>query len=137
MTLRLKLLALLLIIASSATASPYEASGVVLRVVDGCSFEIQGFGLVRLADIDTPKMGTIEGVHAREYALENLLGVQVFIDIDDRMGRRLNSETACVAYLANRNGTPNLNKNFNKMIVQSGYAVIKNDTRNEFNPSQW
>lgn len=137
MTLRLKLLALLLIIASAATASPYEASGVVLRVVDGCSFEIQGFGMVRLADIDTPKMGTIEGVHAREYTLENLLGVQVFVDIDDRMGRRPNAETSCVAYLANRNGTPNLNKNFNKMIVQSGYAVIRNDTRNEFDPSQW
>lgn len=137
MTLRLIHLALLFIIASSAAASPYEASGVVLRVVDGCSFEIQGFGLVRLADIDTPKMGTIEGVHAREYALENLLGVQVFVDIDDRIGRKPNAETACVAYLANRNGTPNLNKNFNKMIVQSGYAVIRNDTQNEFDPSKW
>jgi micrococcal nuclease len=137
MTLRLMALALLVIIAASATASPDEASGVVLRVIDGATFEIQGFGLVRLADIDTPKMGTIEGVHAREYALENLLGVQVFIDIDDKMGRRPNAETTCVAYLANRNGTPDLNKNFNKMIVQSGYAVIRNDTRNEFDPSKW
>ncbi len=137
MALRLMLLALLFIVASSATANPDEASGVVLRVVDGDTFEIQGFGLVRLADIDTPKMGTIEGVHAREYALENLLGVQVFIDIDDKMGRRPNAETTCVAYLANRNGTPNLNKNFNKMIVQTGYAVVRNDTRNEFDPSHW
>lgn len=137
MALRLMLLALLSIITATATANPDEASGVVLRVVDGDTFEIQGFGLVRLADIYTPKMGTIEGVHAREYALENLLGVQVFIDIDDKMGRRSSAETTCVAYLANRNGTPNLNKNFNKMIVQSGYAVIKNDTRNEFDPLQW
>lgn len=137
MALRLMLLALLSVIAASATANPYEASGVVLKVVDGNTFEVQGFGLVRLADIDIPKIGTIEGVHAREYALENLLGVQVFVDIDDKMGRKPNAETACVAYLANRNGTPNLNKNFNKMIVQSGYAVIRNDTRNEFDPCQW
>ncbi len=132
---RLMLPALLLIIAASA--SPDEVSGVVLKVVDGDTFEIQGFGLVRLADIDSPEMGTIEGVHAREYALENLLGVQVFIDIDDSVCRKPNAEAACVAYLANRNGTPNLNRNFNKMIVQSGYAVVRNDTRNEFDPVKW
>lgn len=135
MVLRLMLLALLQI--TAASASPDEVSGVVLKVVDGDTFEIQGFGLVRLADIDSPEMGTIEGVHAREYALENLLGVQVFLDIDDRMKRKPNAETTCVAYLANRNGTPNLNKNFNKMVVQSGYAVVRNDTRNEFDPLRW
>jgi micrococcal nuclease len=135
MVLRLMLLAILL--TTAASARPDEASGVVLKVVDGDTFELQGFGLVRLADIDSPEMGTIEGVHAREYSLENLLGVQVFLDVDDRICRKPDAETACVAYLANRNGTPNLNKNFNKMIVQSGYAAVKNDTRNEFDPSQW
>ena len=135
MALRFMLLALLSIIAASA--SPCEISGVVLKVVDGDTFEIQGFGLVRLADIDSPEMGTIEGVHAREYALENLLGVQVFLDIDDRMGRKPDAVTTCVAYLANRNGTPNLNKNFNKMVVESGFGVVRDDTRNEFDPLKW
>ena len=135
MVLRLMLLAILL--TTVANARPDEASGVVLKVVDGDTFEMQGFGLVRLADIDSPEMGTIEGVHAREYALENLLGVQVFLDIDDCMRKKPNGEAVCVAYLANRNGTPNLNRNFNKMIVQSGYAAVKNDTRNEFDPSLW
>lgn len=137
MVLRSMLPALLLIIAASA--SPDEVSGVVLRVVDGDTFEVQGLGLVRLADIDSPEMGTIEGVHAREYALENLLGIQVFLDIDNCTGRSKapNSETTCVAYLAYRNGTPNLNRNFNKMIVKSGYATVRNDTRNEFDPVKW
>lgn len=132
---KLVLLAIFQIIAVSA--SPNEASGVVLKVVDGDTFEVQGFGRVRLADVDSPEMGTIEGVHAREFALENLLGVQVFLDLDDRTNKKSNAETCCIAYLANRNGTPNLNKNFNKMVVQSGYAVLRNDTRNEFDPSHW
>ncbi len=132
---KLIILAVFQIIAVSA--SPYEASGVVLKVIDGDTFEVQGLGLIRLADIDSPKMGTIEGVHAREYALENLLGVQVFLDIDDRAMKKGNAEIACVAYLANRNGTPNLNKNFNKMIVQSGYAEVKDDSGNEFDPNHW
>jgi endonuclease YncB( thermonuclease family) len=132
---KLVLLAIFQIIAVSA--SPNEASGVVLKVVDGDTFEVQGFGRVRLADVDSPEMGTIEGVHAREFALENLLGVQVFLDLDDRTNKKSNAETSCIAYLANRNGTPNLNKNFNKMVVQSGYAVLRNDTRNEFDPSHW
>lgn len=128
-------LAILQIIAVSA--SPYEASGVVTKVVDGDTFEVQGFGRVHLADVDSPEMGTIQGVHSKEFALENLLGVQVFLDIDDKTGRRINAETACITYLANRNGTPNLNKNFNKMAVLSGYAMIRNDTRNEFDPDCW
>jgi endonuclease YncB( thermonuclease family) len=132
---KLVLLAIFQIIAVSA--SPNEASGVVLKVVDGDTFEVQGFGRVRLADVDSPEMGTIEGVHAREFALENLLGVQVFLDLDDRTNKKSNAETSCIAYLANRNGTPNLNKNFNKMVVQSGYAVLRNDTLNEFDPSHW
>jgi micrococcal nuclease len=135
MILRLMALAILLI--TGVSALPDEASGVVLKVVDGETFEVQGFGRVRLADIDSPEMGTIEGVRAREYTLENLLGVQVFLDVDDCMRKKPNGEAVCVAYLANRNGTPNLNKNFNKMIVQSGYAAVRNDTRNEFDPSQW
>jgi micrococcal nuclease len=131
----LQIIALSQIIAVSA--SPYEASGVVLKVVDGGTFEVQGLGRVRLADVDSPEMGTIEGVHAKEYALENLLGAQVFLDLDDNMRKKSSPAIACVAYLAYRNGTPNLGKNFNKMMVQSGYASLRDDTKNEFDPSHW
>jgi micrococcal nuclease len=135
MILRIMLLTLTLI--TVVSASPNEASGVVLRVVDGDTFDVQGFGLVKLADINAPEMGTIEGVHAREYALENLLGVQVFLDIDDKSGKAINGETECIAYLANSNGTPNIDKNFNKMMLQAGFARLRDDTENEFDPCNW
>ncbi|NPV63041.1 MAG: hypothetical protein HPY61_10530 [Methanotrichaceae archaeon] len=135
MALRMALLAMALI--SCACASPDEASGIVLRVVDGGTFDVQGFGLVTLADIDVPQMGTIEGVHAREYALENLLGVQVFLDIDNGRGKRPDGATTCIAYLANSNGTPNLSKNFNRMIVGAGFARVRDDPGNEFDPAKW
>jgi len=130
----LRIILLTLALASGVYASPNEASGIVLRVIDGDTFEVQGFGLVKLADVDAPEMGTIEGVHAREFALENLLGVQVFLDIDDCMGIVPDGPTACIAYLANSNGTPNLSKNFNCMVVKSGFARVRNDPGNEFDP---
>jgi micrococcal nuclease len=135
MALRIALLAVALI--SCACASPDEASGIVLRVVDGGTFDVQGFGLVKLADIDVPQMGTIEGVHAREYALENLLGVQVFLDVDNGCGRKSDDAATCVAYLANSDGTPNVHKNFNRMIVGAGFARIRDDPGNEFDPAKW
>jgi micrococcal nuclease len=119
-----------------AAGRPDEASGVVLQVLDGETFEVQGFGLVKLADIDGPEIGTMDWVHAREYAMENLLGAQVFLDVDQRSGRN-HGGAVCVAYLANANGTPNLNKNFNMMMVKAGLATIKDDSGNEFDPSQW
>jgi endonuclease YncB( thermonuclease family) len=127
---------LLLALVALTAGRPDEASGVVLQVLDGETFEVQGFGLVKLADINGPEMGTMNWVHAREYAMENLLGAQVFLDIDQRSGRDP-SGAVCVAYLANANGTPNLNKNFNMMMVKAGFATIKDDSGNEFDPSSW
>lgn len=135
MIMRWALLALTLIFAASA--SPNEASGIVSSVINGDTFEVQGFGLVKLADINCPEMGTMDGVHAREFAVENLLGAQVFLDIDDRAREKAKGARPCLVYLANRNGTPNLNKNFNKMIAGAGFAAIKNDSRSEFDPGRW
>ncbi len=132
MIVRWTLLALTLTLVASA--SPNEASGIVSSVINGDTFEVQGFGLVKLADINCPEMGTMEGVHAREFSMENLLGVQVFLDVDSRARQKAKGATPCVVYLANPDGTPNLNKNFNKMIALAGYAAIKNDSRSEFDP---
>lgn len=129
------LVALTLVIAASA--SPNEASGIVSSVIDGDTFEVQGFGMVKLANIHCPEMGSMDGVHAREFAMENLLGVQVFLDVDDRAREKPKGARPCLVYLANRNGTPNLNKNFNKMIARAGFAVVKNDSRSEFDSSRW
>ena len=98
---------------------------------------MQGFGLVSLADVKSPEMGTIEGVHAREYALENLLDVQVFLDKDDMAATNADGSIPCLVYLPGSDGKPNLNKIFNKMTVMAGHAVIRNNTRSEFDPAQW
>jgi micrococcal nuclease len=126
----------LLVLVALAAGRPDEASGVVLQVLDGETFEVQGFGLVKLADINGPEMGTMDWVHAREYAMENLLGAQVFLDVDESLGKNP-CGAVCVAYLANANGTPNLNKNFNMMTVKAGFATLKDDSGNEFEPSLW
>ncbi|MDD2754558.1 MAG: DUF5615 family PIN-like protein [Methanothrix sp.] len=41
------------------------------------------YGLVTLSQVKSPEMGTIEEVHAREFAMERLLNVVVFLDRDD------------------------------------------------------
>jgi len=130
-------LALLLISAPLASNASIEASGIVTRVIDGDTIEVQGFGQVSLADVKCPEMGTIEGVHAREYALENLLDVQVFLDKDDMAATNADGSIPCLVYLPGSDGKPNLNKIFNKMTVMAGHAVIRNNTRSEFDPAQW
>jgi endonuclease YncB( thermonuclease family) len=126
----------LLALVALTVGRPDEASGVVLQILDGETFEVQGFGLVRLADLNGPAVGTMEWVHAREYAMENLLGAQVFLDVDQRSARN-SGGAVCVAYLANGNGTPNLNRNFNLMMIKAGFAIIKDDLGNEFDPYRW
>jgi hypothetical protein len=84
--IRLMLLMALILI-NLASADLNEASGIVTRVIDGNNIEIQGFGSISLADIRSPEMSCMQGVHAREYALENLLGVQVVLEIDGKLRR--------------------------------------------------
>ena len=55
------LFALMLILSTMALALPDEIEGVITRVIDGDTIEVQGFGIVRLADIDAPELGTSEG----------------------------------------------------------------------------
>jgi len=43
----------------------------------------------------------------------------------------------CVVYKANANGTANLKKNFNKMYVDAGYGMLKDDQQTEFDPLSW
>ena len=137
MILKIVLLALMLISAATGAASPNYPSGIVTRVVDGDTFEVQGFGLVTLSQVKSPEMGTIEGVHAREYTMERLLNVVVFLDKNDLASINADGSIPCLVYLSGSDGKPDLNKNFNKIIVEAGFAVIKNDTVSEFNPALW
>lgn len=124
-------LTLALMTTSVGYCHPTEASGIVRRVIDGCSFEVDGLGTVHLADVDCPPMGTADGVHPREYSMENLLNVQIFLDMDDAAGR------SCVVYLSGGNGTPKLVPCYNRMMVDAGYAWVSDDPDNEFDPLDW
>ncbi|MDD1750526.1 MAG: hypothetical protein LUO89_11705 [Methanothrix sp.] len=125
MILKIVLLALMLI--STGTASPNYPSGIVTRVVDGDTFEVQGFGLVALSLVKSPEMGTIDGVHAKEYTMERLLNVVVFLDKDDLASINADGAIPCLVYLSGSDGRPNLNRSFNRIIVEAGFAVIENN----------
>ncbi len=137
MIVKIVLLALMVISAATSAASPSYPSGIVTHVVDGDTFDVQDIGLVTLSQVKSPEMGTIEGVHAREFAMERLLNVVVFLDKDDLASINADGAIPCLVYLSGSDGMPNLNKSFNKIIVEAGFAVIKNDTQSEFNPAAW
>jgi endonuclease YncB( thermonuclease family) len=105
--------------------------------VDGDTFEVQGFGLVSLSQVDCPEMGTIEAVHAREFALERLLNVVVFLDKDDLASTNADGSIPCLVYLSGPDGKPNLKKSYNKMVVDAGFGVIKRDPKAELDPANW
>lgn len=135
---RLTLIASLLLAATGiAAADPAEFHGRVSSVAAGDTFTVDGFGQVHLADVQAPTTGTSNAVHSKEYALENVLNVQVFLDVDNVTGYRPGGTTECLVYLSTQDGRPNLDRLFNKMIVNAGYAKISNDTRNEFDPADW
>lgn len=132
----LLLAALLLALATQSSAQDLP-SGIVTSVVDGDSFHVDGFGLVSLAHVNSPEMGSIEAVHAREYSMERLLNVVVFLDRDDLAGTYPDGGIPCMVFLSGSGGGPNLNKSYNKMIVEAGYAAITNSTPSEFDPALW
>lgn len=127
----LAILALSMMVPQAAFAHPNEATGIVRRVIDGCTFEVEGLGIVSLADLSCPPTRTANGVHSREYSMERLLNVQVFLDVDNNTGN------GCVVYLHGKNGNPKLVPCYNRMIVDAGYAWVSDDTDNEFNPQDW
>lgn len=130
------MLLMLILITATAVARPDEAMGRVSSVTDGANFFVDGFGPVRLADVVVPAMGTANGVHSREYALENILDVQVFLDIDGNISSR-SGPTPCVVYLYGPGGVPDMRRNFNKMVVDSGYGTLNKEAGSEFDTSKW
>lgn len=136
---RLALISIMVISALvfGGTASPDEASGIVSRVVDGDTLEVAGFGLVSLADVLSPDMGTFAGSYARDFTDIHLLNAQVFLDKDETGAGRDDGSIPCLVYLSGSSGKPNLNKSFNRMIVEAGYAVINKDPKSEFDPDKW
>jgi endonuclease YncB( thermonuclease family) len=138
LALSISVLSMLVLIAAAA-ASPDEASGIVTQVKTGDTFMVDGVGCVRLADVKAPETAR-EALYAQEYTMQTLLNTQVFLDIDNQnnqTGRDENGCLICVVYRAGQNGTPNLNANFNRMLVDAGHAQLTDDKRNEFDPAAW
>ncbi|MGB7533028.1 MAG: lamin tail domain-containing protein [Halobacteriota archaeon] len=63
--------------------SKFGESGVVIKVVDGDTFDVKEIGRIRLADVNTPEIDTEEGKEAKEYVKELCYQKKVYLDIDD------------------------------------------------------
>ena len=58
----------------------------------------------------------------------------VFLDLDDKTGKDPYGRWVAVAYLSEDRKS---GRNFNKMLVDAGHAVIDDYTNNEFDPGSW
>ncbi|MDM7940275.1 MAG: thermonuclease family protein [Methanothrix sp.] len=143
------ILALLLTIAiiKSVAGAPDEVIGRVVSVISGDSLGIEmktsdprvnHIDSVKLADIEAPSTLTPVGKDARKYADSILKNKTVSLDIDDNKsgGRNEWNQLLCVIYLMtsdNRLIWPPVNR----IMVDSGHAVLNDDKSNEFNASTW
>jgi len=131
------LLMLCAVLCPAASCHPQEARGAVTRIVDGATFYVSSVGCVRLADVWAPMANTPAALQAREYTRDNLMGAEVFLDIDNQTGMDSSGCWMCVVYMAGANGTVNLSRNFNKMFVQAGFGMLRDDPATEFDPQSW
>ena len=149
MRIIIPILALVLFLPSLAAGAPDEAYGRVSNVVDGDTFDVtledynssqlsEDVIRIRLADIDTPETRGARaceaGKEASAYTRTWLLSNYIFLDLDDRTGKDPYGRWVAVAYLS-EGGNPG--RNFNKMLVDSGHAVIDDFRNNEFDPWSW
>lgn len=126
--------------------APDEVVGRVTKVIDGDTFDVQlqdsslyeDLIRVRLADIDCPETRGSKaceaGKNASAYTRSWLLSTYIFLDLDDKTGKDQYDRWVAVAYLSD-DGLPG--RNFNKMLVDAGYAEIEDFKNNEFNPETW
>jgi|WetSurMetagenome_2_1015567.scaffolds.fasta_scaffold01467_13 micrococcal nuclease len=118
-----------------AVALSNEAAGPVTYVTDGDTITVDGVGVVRLADVNSPELAAPGGAEAKEYTREQLLGKKVFLDLDNKTGTDKYGRRVCVVLLANANGTAGAI--FNRMLVDAGHAKVEDAKDNEFNPAEW
>lgn len=144
-----ELLVLLLtfILIHVAAAAPDEAIGRVVSVLSGDAFgieiqsgdqRVQRIDRVKLADVDSPSTLVAEGKAAKKYAASILRNKTVYLDIDDNTtgGRNDVGQLICVVYLEDSNSRP-VWPPFNRILVESGHAVVNDAKNNEFNATAW
>lgn len=130
-------------------AAQDEAYGVVKNVVDGDTFDVaiekadskiaSAVERVRLADVNSPELSTPQGPSAMDFTFAVLMNKRVYLDIDDLSGTGRDSygRLIAVVYLTGFYGQPLASPNFNRMLVDSGHAVLENFSNNEFEPADW
>ncbi len=111
----------------------WAMKGVVVKVVDGDTIDVEGIGRIRMADINAPELSTKEGQKAKEFVKSLCLGKTVYLDIDDEKVVGKYGRIIAVVYLP-FNKTHLLN--LNAYLVKEGYAEVK-DFPNEFKPEDW
>ncbi len=112
-----------------------NATGMVYNVVDGDTFKVTDFGSVRLADVDSPEIETPEGEVAKLYTQFHLQGETVYLDVDDRRGTDQYGRWVSVVYIESPSG--DVGENFNRMLVDDGFAIVTDYRENEFDPLDW
>ena len=118
-----------------APALPDEARGIVTFVIDGDTITVQGYGNVRLADVNSPELTAPGGPEAKEYTRSQLLNKLVYLDLDNKTGQDRYGRNVSVVYLSKSDGS--LGENFNRLLVDSGHAIVEDAKDNEFDPMQW
>jgi endonuclease YncB( thermonuclease family) len=71
-----------------APALPDEARGIVSYVIDGDTITVQGYGNVRLADVNSPELTAPGGPEAMKYTRSQLLNKLVYLDLDNNLTSR-------------------------------------------------
>ncbi len=138
---------MILLLHGVALAAVDETYGVVTKVVDGDTFDVaiqkadprivNSVERVRVADVSSPEMDTAAGPSAKDFTFAVLMNKRVYLDIDDLKVRDDYGRLVCVAYLTGVYGQPLTTPCFNRMLVDSGHAVLENFTNNEFDPKDW
>lgn len=134
----------LLLLIALGSGAPDEATGQVIYVTDGDTFDVQLQShddriseeviRIRLADLDAPEMygsrACEAGKVATAYTRSWLMDSWVSLDIDDKNGQDDYGRWMAVCYLQD-------GRNFNKMLIDSGNAAKKDFKNNEFDPESW
>ncbi len=140
---------LIFFLSYTVLAAHDEAYGIVTNVVDGDTFDVAiekaspkasySVERIRLADVDSPEMATVEGPAAKDFTYSILLNKRVYLDIDDlsATGRDRYDRLVCVARLSGVRGQMIPAPSFNRMLVDGGHAWQKDFKDNEFDPQDW
>jgi endonuclease YncB( thermonuclease family) len=141
----------ILLLAGPASSAPDEVFGLVVHTCDGDTVDVKVLNCtdervaknetirVRFADIDSPERFTEAGKEATAYTFGWLNGTYIFLDLDDRRGMDKYGRWIAIVYLVNYSccSPPAPWYNFNRQLVDVGFAEVVDYRDNEFDPDDW